>query len=204
MRELDLALKSSDRDLKSRALQSQGTILVTLGRNREAIAPLVAGLELGGNNADANVIRSNLAVCYARTGQIGKARELDDALQKSASKTATDAARTASLMALADAAQQAGQRTWAEELWQRVTDGDGPAAMRWQAFYELGRSQLSANQATESLATSEPMFQTLAREATESPTPMMMSGAALTQRSCHLRGLVRGRVKISMTAPTPL
>ncbi|MCY1313012.1 hypothetical protein D9M70_634950 [compost metagenome] len=33
---------------------------------------------------------------------------------------------------------------------------------------------------------SAPIFHTLARKAMERPTPMMISGAALTPRSCHL------------------
>ena len=51
---------------------------------------------------------------------------------------------------------------------------------------------------------SAPMFQTLARKPIERPTAIMISGAALVPRSCHLPGSTRGSTKISQTAARPL
>ena len=50
---------------------------------------------------------------------------------------------------------------------------------------------------------SAPMFQTLARKPIESPIAIMISGAALTPRSCHLRAVTSGETKISQTAAGP-
>ena len=50
---------------------------------------------------------------------------------------------------------------------------------------------------------SAPMFQTLARKPIERPTAIMISGAALTPRSCQLPGSTSGATKISQTAAGP-
>ena len=50
---------------------------------------------------------------------------------------------------------------------------------------------------------SAPMFHTPARNPIESPTAIMISGAALTPRSCHPPTSIRGSTKISLAASIP-
>jgi len=145
LRQLDLVLQTSDRELKRRTLQSQGAILVSQARYKEAIAPLASSLELQSGGAEAAICRGNLAICYARTGRIAEAKQLDRDLQT----LPLDAARGLSTLALADAAAEAEERAWAETLWRRVADSDGPEAHRVQALYGLARSQLLAGEAAD-------------------------------------------------------
>lgn len=155
LRELDLVLQSNDPDLKARGLQSQGTILMTLRRYKEAIAPLSSALESRPDGKETLVCRGNLAVCYARSGRLSEAQEIDHELHNAPQ----DAFFSATTLALADAAQRADQRTWAESLWRRLADSDAPAEQRTQAFYELARSQLLANRPNDSIATCDRLFQ---------------------------------------------
>ncbi|MCE9554546.1 MAG: tetratricopeptide repeat protein [Planctomycetes bacterium] len=154
LRELDLVLKSSDPELKARGLQSQGTILMTLGRHCEAIAPLVSGLELRPVGKEAIACRNHLAVCYARSGRLAEAREVYHQLQK----TPQDPFLAATTLALADAAQKGDQKTWAESLWQLLGSSEAPTELRTQALYELARSQLLGNRPKDSNATCEKLF----------------------------------------------
>jgi len=154
LRELDLVLRSKDSELKARALQSQGTILMTLGRHNEAIAPLIAGLELRPEGQETIACRGNLAICYARSGRLAEARELDRQLQKS-----PGAGNGVISLSLADAALAAGQRDWAESLWRRVADSEAPQSQRVQALYELARSQMQANRAADAEATCQRICQ---------------------------------------------
>ena len=149
LRQLDLVLQTGDLELKRRALQSQGAILVSLGRYQEAIAPLAASLELNPGAAEAAVGRGNLAVCYARTGRIAEAKQIDKELQSQP----LDVARALNLLALAEAAAAANQRDWAQRLWVRIADSQAPVEHQLQALYSLARSQLLAGQPADAIET---------------------------------------------------
>jgi tetratricopeptide (TPR) repeat protein len=151
LRQLDLVLQTGDRDLKRRALQSQGTILLSLARYQEAIAPLVASLEMHPGTADAAVCRGNLAVCYARTGRVAEAKQIDKELLSQP----LDASLAVCALALAEASAAAGERDWAETLWRRIADSSVPTEHQTQALYSLARSQFLAGDAAESLTTSQ-------------------------------------------------
>ena len=150
LRQLDLVISSSDREVKARGLQSQGAVLMQLGRHKEAMAAITACLELRPDGPESVACRGNLAICHARTGQLTSAREIDRELQ---ARFPLDPSRPAAMLALAEAAQAAGDRVFAETLWKCVGDSRATVAQRAPALYELARSQLLKNQPAECDAT---------------------------------------------------
>jgi cellulose synthase operon protein C len=103
--------------LQADARLRQGSALRMLGRFAEAIGPLASSLEARGEGEGAVKARGELAICYARTGQLDKAKEHYAELLR---RHADDRLMPAITEQLAEAAYEADDPAWAEDLFARL------------------------------------------------------------------------------------
>ena len=152
---LSLALPVIDAakgQLKTDAQLLLGSVLIAKRQFKEAIAPLEAFAATKPAGDPALKVGSELAICYARTGQLAKAKQLYGELSEKFAKhplLATTAAQ------LAEAALDAKDWEWSEQLSGRIRTGDGSADADLKGLSVLGWSQYKAGKLAEAAATFE-------------------------------------------------
>jgi len=136
--------------LKSDAQLIRGSLLIALKRYAEAIAPLEAFLaEKPTGDVEVKAL-GELAICYARTKQIDKAKKRYADLIEKHPEHALIAPTTERL---AEAAFDADDAAWAAELSRRLAAAGGSAEYELKGKFQLGWSQFKAGKLPEAAAT---------------------------------------------------
>ncbi|HUT09441.1 MAG TPA: tetratricopeptide repeat protein [Thermoguttaceae bacterium] len=163
-------LGSTNDRLKADAQLTEGCLLTALDRHADAVKSLEAFLGTGPAEDLESKARAELSVCYARTGQLDKAKEQYRALAQKHPQHP----RTIPLTErLADAAYEAGDAAWSAELFGLVTDGASDER-ELRGLAGLGWSQLKAGRPEEAAAAFEKLLK-------KNPPAPMASDAALAQ-----------------------
>jgi cellulose synthase operon protein C len=149
---LDPVVGEPTPELRIDASLAQAASLVALERFDQAIAPLEAALAAKPDESRVARAQAQLAVCYARTKQLDKARAAYDAL--SALKPAAELLLPTT-QAVADGALSAGDAAWSRELFAKMGDENTPAEFAAKGLSGLAWSQFEAGQLEESAATFE-------------------------------------------------
>lgn len=136
--------------LKFDAQLTQGSLLIALKRYAEAIAPLEAFLAERPSGDVEVKARGELAICYARTKQIDKAKKCYADL---IAKHAEHALIAPTTERLAEAAFDADDAAWAAELSKRLAAAGGSAEYEFKGKLQLGWSQFKAGKSAEAAAT---------------------------------------------------
>ena len=144
------ALPAAKGKLKADALLRQGALLAALRRHAEAVAPLEACLAEPPGDDGAVKARGELAVCYARTGRLDKAKQTFNELVQKHPKHELLAA---AVEQLAEAAYEAKDAAWAGELFARLEQAGAAGDQTLRGLSGLGWSQLKANRLEEAAAT---------------------------------------------------
>lgn len=167
-------LKSASGQLLADAQWAQATQLMALKRFSEAIAPLEAFLATQ-PEGDAQVkARGQLAVCYARTNQVPKAKQAYGELVKKYPQHELIVPITEQM---AEAAYDAGETSWAEKLFQWLgRDAQAPGYDQ-RGLSGLGWSQYKAGRLEEAAATLDQLLG-------KNPDPQLAAEAA------YLRGQI--------------
>jgi cellulose synthase operon protein C len=136
--------------LKTDALATQGTLLLALKKYAEAIGPLEAFLaENPKDDAEAKAL-GQLAICYARTKQIDKAKEVYAALLK---KHPGHALIAPTVERLAEAVYDANDAAWAAELSSQLVALNASTEYELKGKLNLGWSQFKAGKLSDANAT---------------------------------------------------
>jgi len=174
-------LKSADDRFKANAQLTQGSVLLALRRYAEAIEPLEAFLAAG-PTGDAEVKgRGQLAICYARTGQLDKSKqEYAQLLQE----YPTHDLIAPTTEQLAEAAYEAKDRKWSGRLFQWLRSEGGSGEYMLKGLHGVGWNLFNAGRLAEASTTFEKL---LAKD----PPPEMAAEAAW----------VRGRILDKLGSP---
>jgi len=113
-----LAGAEAESDLLQDAERLEGSVLVALKRYDEAVEPLRRYLIARPDSQAAAGCRAELAVCFARTGHLGKAKRAYEQFLKQHAASPLVGKATAQL---ADAAYAAKDNAWAAELYKSLT-----------------------------------------------------------------------------------
>jgi len=149
-------LDSAEGRLKSDAQLTQGSLLLAVARYGEAAGSLEAFLE-GNPTGDAEVKgRGELAVCYARSGQLDRAKKVYAELVE---KHARHSLVLPTTEQLAEAAYEAGDSQWATELFRRMTTESGSKEHELKGLAGLAWSQLKEGRLAEAAATFEKLLE---------------------------------------------
>jgi TolA-binding protein len=143
------ALASAEASLKRDALATQASILMAAKRFAEAVAPLEAFLTASPSLEASLKARASLAICHARARQLNKAKSLYAELLKQRAEGEWMAATTEQL---AEAAYEAGDTKWSEDLFGRLAK-DEAAGKQLRGLAGLGWSQFKAGRLEEAAAT---------------------------------------------------
>jgi TolA-binding protein len=180
-------LAAAPAPLKSDAQLTQAAVLVALKRYGEAVSPLEAVLAAN-PQADAAVrARAYLAVCYARTGQLDRAKTVFAELPKD------DPPRelvSATIEQLSEAAYEAGDPTWAAQLFGRMAANDGSREQQLKGLSGQAWSDFKAGR----LAEAEQLFAQLLQQA----PPAMLAAEAALARGQILEQLHRADAALAM------
>ena len=143
-------VEMADGQLKADAQLIYGSQLLALKKYAEAVAPLEACLAAKpAGDADVKAA-GELAICYARSGQIEKAKKLYAELIEKYPRHSLIAPTTEHL---ADAAYDANDMAWAAELSGRLAKGGDSAEYERKGKMGLGWSQFKAGKLAEAAAT---------------------------------------------------
>ena len=143
-------LDVADGQLKADAQLTQGSLLLSLKKYAEAIGPLESFLA-GQPSGDAAVkAAGELAICYARAGQLNKAKKLYADLIEKNPKHPLVAPTTEHL---AEAAYDANDAAWSAELSSRLAAAHESAEYELKGKMGLGWSQFKAGKLAEAAAT---------------------------------------------------
>jgi TolA-binding protein len=163
-------LAESQGELKAEAQWTQALALVELARYRDAIPPLEALLKTE-LSADASAqAQGQLAVCYARTKQLDRARQTYTAL---VAKNPQHQVLPATTKHLAEMALAEGNRAWSAELFASLAESKA-AEFAPSGLSGLAWSQFQADKLTEAAATFERLL-------TRFPQDPLAAEAALTR-----------------------
>ena len=128
--------------------------------------------------------RGQLSICYARTGRIGRAKEIYAALRKKKSPRTLLVPLT---QQLAEAANEAGNVPWSSDLFGWLQDGAETPDDRLKARFGLGWSQFKAGKLDEAA-------ETLDRLLRQKPPSEIAAEAALARgRILEKLGRLRSR-----------
>jgi cellulose synthase operon protein C len=141
---------AAEGQLKADAQLTYGSLLLAQKKYAEAIAPLEA-FQRGKPQGEAAVkAAGELAVCYARSGRLDKAKQVyAELVQKNQQHPLI--APTTEL--LAEAAYAANEAAWSAELWTRLATAGNSAEYGLKGKLGLGWSQFKAGKLPEAAAT---------------------------------------------------
>jgi TolA-binding protein len=172
--------------LKQSAQLAQGSLLLALKRDAEAIAPLeaaVAGKLVGDDRLRA---RAELAIALVRTGKIERAKQV---FADWGEPNANNELLTSALEQLSEAAYAAGDAAWAGELFGRLAQHTTPAK-QWKGLAGVAWSHHKAGR----LAEAAEGFATLL---SKNPEPALAAETALA-RGRTLEQLARPEDALAM------
>ncbi|NQU22315.1 MAG: tetratricopeptide repeat protein, partial [Candidatus Nealsonbacteria bacterium] len=142
--------QSSEPSLKADAQSAQGSLLLAMQRYGEAVAPLEAFLASDPTGDAAVKGRGELAICYARSGQIDKAKQLHAELLEKHGEHALIEQITDHL---AEAAYDANDAEWSRQLNRRLQAESRSPEYVLKGLAGQGWTQFKAGQLTEAAAT---------------------------------------------------
>jgi TolA-binding protein len=157
--------------LRADAQMAQASLLIKLGRFREAIDPLEALLATHPTGDEEVRALGNLAICYAQTHEFDKAQELHAQLVEKHPNHRLIASTTEQL---AEAAYNAGEAVWSNQWFSRLASQSASSEQEVKGWSGLAWSQYRAGQLEEAAAT----FNKLLDQAPDSP---LAPEAALTR-----------------------
>ncbi|NUQ66144.1 MAG: tetratricopeptide repeat protein [Pirellulales bacterium] len=164
-------LASADPRLKADSQLAQASLLLASQRFSEAIAPLESFLG-GGPQGDAVVKgMGQLAICYARTGQLDRAKKL---YVEIIAKHPGHDLLAPTTEQLAEAAYDAGERDWADKLFAWLAADGQPPEYHRKGLSGMAWSQFKAGKLEESAATFARLLET-------DPSPELAAEAALVR-----------------------
>ncbi|MHC4178399.1 MAG: tetratricopeptide repeat protein, partial [Planctomycetota bacterium] len=157
-------LHSAKDQLKSDALLAQGSLLMAMQRYDDAVGPLetfLAGLPSVGHEdgqmGDQEVKgRGELAICYARSGRLDKAKATYAGLLEEHSRHKLVLPTTEQL---AEASYEAGDSEWATQLFRWLMTESRSREYELRGMAGLGWSQLKGGRPAEAGATFERLLQ---------------------------------------------
>jgi cellulose synthase operon protein C len=138
--------------LKTDAQLLQGSLLIAKRRYQEAIAPLEAFASSKPAGDAAVKVQGELAICYARTGQFAKAKQLYAGLTE---KFPKHPLLVPTAEQLAEAAYEAKDWEWSGQLSGQLRTGGGSSDTELKGLSVLGWSQFKAGKMAEAAATFE-------------------------------------------------
>ncbi len=160
--------------LKADAQLTQGSLLLALKKYPEAIAPLETLLEGKPTGDPAAKALGTLAICYARTRQLDKAKK---AYAEFVAKYPKHPLVAPTTELLAEAAYDANDAAWAAELSSRLAAAGSSTEYELKGKVGLGWSQFKAGKLAESAAVFDEVLK-------QNPPPAVAAEVAL----------VRGRI----------
>ncbi len=149
-------LDSAEGRLKSDAQLTHGSLLVAVERYGDAVGPLEAFLA-GSPTGDQEVKgRGELAICYARSGRLDKAKKAYAELLEERPRHKLVLPTTEQL---AEAAYEAGDSQWSTQLFRWLMAESGSKEYELKGLAGLGWSQLKGGRLAEAAATFEKLLQ---------------------------------------------
>lgn len=164
-------LESSDLRLRSDAQLAQASMLLAGRRFAEAVAPLESFLASRPKGDAAAKGLGQLAICYARTGQIDRAKKLYVQMIADYPQHELLAPTTEQL---AEAAYDAEEKEWADKLFGWLAADGQPQDYQRKGLSGLAWSQFKAGKLEEAAATFERLLAT-------NPEPAMAAEASLAR-----------------------
>jgi TolA-binding protein len=149
-------LDSAEGRLKSDAQLTQGSLLMAVARYGEATGPLEAFLASNPTGEEEVKGRGELAICYARSGQLDKAKK---AYAELLEKHPRHSLVLPTAEQLAEAAYEAGDSPWAMQLFGWLTTESGSKEHELKGMAGLAWSQLKGGRLAEAAATFEKLLQ---------------------------------------------
>jgi TolA-binding protein len=174
---LDMLLPVIGSDAEALQVDAQAaraSLLMKLQRFDEAIAPLETLLSMDPGDAQLASCLGNLAICYAETDELEKAKARYAELLK---KYPNHEVITPTTEQLAEAVYEAGEMAWADTLFTWLATGSGASEHRVKGLSGLGWSQYRRGELEEAAASFDRLLK-------EDPDPATAAEAAL----------VRGRI----------
>ena len=159
---------SATGDLQADAQLAQASLLMKLQRFDQATVRLEAVLGKQPTGDEAVTCLGNLAICYAETDRLDEAKKRYAELVEKHPDHELIATTTEQL---AEAAYDAGDVAWSNQLFNRLADDRGSAEHRVKGLLGLGWTQYKAGQLDEAA-------QTLDRLLSEAPDPPTTAEAA--------------------------
>lgn len=172
-------LQSGHAALKRDAQLAEAGLRISLKQYAEAIPPLEACLAADPGAAEAPGAKARLAVCYAWTKQLDKARKLYGELVE---KHASEPSLAAATEQLAEAALAAGDPEWSAALFGRMAGAGAGEGAELRGLSGQGWSHFRAGRLEEAAAT-------MARLLAKDPPEALAADAAL------LRGTVLAKLQ---------
>jgi TolA-binding protein len=149
-------LDSAEDPLQSDARLTQGSLLMALERYGDALGPLetfLAGNPTGDQEVKA---RGELAICYARSGRLDKAKETYTELLEKHRRHSLVLPTTEQL---AEAAYESGDSDWSTQLFRWLMTESGSREYELRGMAGLGWSQLKGGRLAEAGVTFEKLLQ---------------------------------------------
>jgi len=174
---------SATGDLQADAQLAQASLLMKLQRFDQATVRLEAVLGKQPTGDEAVTCLGNLAICYAETDRLDEAKKRYAELVEKHPDHELIATTTEQL---AEAAYDAGDVAWSNQLFNRLADDRGSAEHRAKGLLGLGWTQYKAGQLEEAA-------QTLDRLLSEAPDPPTTAEAAF----------LRGQILQQLGEPDP-
>jgi len=147
-------IDAAEGQLAADAQLTRGTILLAMNRFADAIGSLEAFLESNPTGDSLVKARAELAICYARAGQLDEAKALFERLTAEHGDHELVGPLTEQL---AEAAYAAGDNQWSEALFQRLKEQTARQE-QWKGLSGVGWSQFRAGRLAEAAATFEELL----------------------------------------------
>ncbi len=161
---------SAEGQLKADAQLTRGTILLAMQRFADAVGPLENFLAAEPQGDTLVKARAELAICYARAGQIDKAKTL---FEQVAAEHAHHKLLSPLTEQLAEAAYAAGDNEWSTALFARLKN-QTTREEEWKGLSGVGWSQYRAGRLAEAAAAFEELL-------AKNPPAKMAAEAALAR-----------------------
>jgi TolA-binding protein len=165
------ALGSATGDLQADARTAQASLLMQLQRFDEAVGPLEALLTASPAGERASRCLGNLAICYAETGKLDKAKSRYAELVQ---KHPGDELIGPTTEQVAEAAYDAGDVAWADQLFASLANKGQSTRDRNQGLSGLAWSQYKSGRLKEAADTFDRLLKA-------DPDPPLAADAALTR-----------------------
>lgn len=182
-------LDAAEGQLKADAQLAHGSLLLSLKKYSEAIAPLETFLATKPARDDEVKALGELAICYARAGQLDKAKKL---LAEIMRKHPGHAILPPIIERLAEAAYDANDPAWSAELSRHLTAGAGSSEYAVKGQLGLGWSQYKEGKLAEAAASFENVL--------KANPPAPIAAEAAMARGCILEKLGQRESALAMYA----